>query len=59
MDWKDLLMKKCFEAMYKQGEVRIQFSHRTKSGKLKSVPIVRSYLNNQTICDEVEVVIDD
>lgn len=59
MNWESLLIKKCYEAMCKQGEVRIQFSHRRKGDKLVAVPIIRNYFNNQVICNEVEVVIDD
>lgn len=50
--WQDVLLKKCYEVMYKGGEVRIQFSIRTD----KSVPIIRTYPNNQIICSEIEVL---
>lgn len=44
-------MKKCYETLYRGGEVRIQFSKRDR----KIVPIIRTYLDNQIICDEVNI----
>lgn len=52
MKWQDLLLKKCYEVMYISGEVRIQFSKRANG---KVVPIIRTYPENQTICDEVDI----
>ena len=51
MRWQDLLMKKCYETVYRGGEVRIQFSKRDRT----VVPIIRTYPENQTICDEVKI----
>ena len=49
--WEDILIKKSYEVMYKGGEVRIQFSKR----KDEIVPIIRSYPENQIICDVVKI----
>ncbi len=49
--WKDTLIRKCYETMQAGGEVRIQFSIRGT----KAVPIIRSYPNNQIICEEIEL----
>lgn len=51
MQWETLLLHKCREIMYKGGEVRIQFSKR----KEEVVPIIRSYPDNQVICDIVKI----
>lgn len=49
--WEDILIRKSYEVMYKGGEVRIQFSRR----KNEIVPIIRSYPENQIICDAVKI----
>lgn len=59
MQWEETLRRKCFEAMYKSGEVRIQFNHRSKDDRIFAVPIIRSYPNNQYVCDEVEIDEED
>lgn len=48
--WENMLLYKCREVMYKGGEVKIQFSRR----KDEVVPIIRSYPENQIICDAVK-----
>jgi len=55
MRWQDTLLRKCYEVMPQGGEVRIQFSPRKLN---KVVPIIRSYPNNQIICEEVEIAED-
>lgn len=59
MHWRDALLDKCYEIMQKGGEVRIQFRHRQRDKKLYVVPIINVYANNQKICDELEMDIDD
>lgn len=49
--WEDVLLKKSYEVMYRGGEVHIQFSKR----KDEIVPIIRSYPENQIICDAVKI----
>lgn len=50
-EWEDILLKKCYEVMYKGGEVRIQFSKR----KDEVIPIIRTYPDNQIICDAIKI----
>jgi len=53
VDWKDELLRECFRAIDSGGgEVRIQFAPRKQD---KLVPIIKTYLDNQTICKEIEV----
>ena len=51
MQWENLLLYKCREIMFKGGEVHIQFSKR----KDEVIPIIRTYPDNQTICDAVKI----
>ena len=59
MRWQDALLQKCYDCMKSGGEVRIQFSKRNKENKIFIVPIVRHYPNNQIICEEEEMLIED
>ncbi len=57
MLWEEELRKKCYELINseKGGEVHIQFSIRHYKGEKIAVPIIKSYPENQLICDEVKV----
>lgn len=57
--WQDVLLQRCYDCMKIGGEVRIQFSKRIKENKGFVVPIVKYYPNNQVICEEEEIPIED
>lgn len=59
MQWRERLDRYLQEAMFKGGEVRVQFSLRNRNGKTYSIPIIRKYINNQVICDEIEIDEED
>ena len=51
--WQDELMSECWRLIDAGGgELRIQFSYRQPN---KVVPIIKTYPDNQTICQEVEI----
>lgn len=58
MKWEEALIRICYKVIPTGGEVRIQFSERTKGKKQVVVPIIRFYPNNQLICEEVEIIED-
>jgi len=59
MRWNSVLLKKCYEVMEVGGEVSVTFVLRKKDDRLYSVPIIKVYKRNQTICDQEEVEIED
>ena len=55
--WQDALMAECWRVIdCGGGRVEVNFSFRQPN---KIVPIIHSYPDNQTICEEVEIKEED
>lgn len=58
MKWQETLLQECYRVLPRGGEVRIQFHLRKEDNIEKSVPIIRTYIDNQKVCEIVEIVED-
>jgi len=55
MKWKEALLRECYQAYIRGGEITIIFIRRAD----KVIPIIKRYIDNQIKCDEETIPQED
>ncbi len=57
MRWEEELIQICYRCIKQGGgEVHIQFSKRVKDDRKVFIPIIKHYIDNQKILDEISLI---